>query len=48
VNLVGAGAVIIYGDVNAGVLNVSGGKFVQNYVDTIYNTGGEPEYLWTT
>ena len=40
------GSVVVYGDINVANMNISGGKFVQNYIDTVYNTGGEPEYLW--
>ncbi|MBC2721360.1 MAG: hypothetical protein HGJ97_01595, partial [Desulfosporosinus sp.] len=40
------GAVVCYGDINVGVNNTISSTFIQNYVDTIYNTGGEPEYLW--
>ena len=40
------GTVVVYGDINVGESTIVGGKFVQNYIDTVYNTGGEPEYLW--
>jgi hypothetical protein len=40
------GAVIVYGDINVAVNHTIASKFVLNFVDTIFNAGGEPSFLW--